>query len=195
MRFELLAYAGMFIIMVTSMNLLVNPNRRSSIIVLGVQYLAVFFLVIQAWSVGLSSIKLIAGWMAAAILGLSEMGIKEREEQTERTSGRLFRVFSGILIWILVFTITPGVSNWLPLPYVFIWSSLILIGLGIFQMAMSSNPLRIILGLFSTFSGFEIIYSAVENSVLVAGLLAVVTLGIAMVGAYLIIAPSLEKIE
>jgi hypothetical protein len=133
--------------------------------------------------------------MAAAILGLSELSIRNREESIEKDSGRIFRIFSGVLIWILVFTITPAANRWLSLPYVFLWSSMILIGLGILQMAMNPSPLRVILGLFTTYSGFEIIYSAVENSVLVAGLLAVVTLGIALVGAYLIIAPSLEKIE
>lgn len=41
------------------------------------------------------------------------------------------------------------------------------------------------MGLLTTISGFELMYAAVENSVLVAGLLAVVTLGLALVGAYL----------
>jgi hypothetical protein len=35
-------------------------------------------------------------------------------------------------------------------------------------------------------TGFETLYAAVEGSVLVAGLLAVVDLGLALVGAYLI---------
>jgi hypothetical protein len=37
-------------------------------------------------------------------------------------------------------------------------------------------------------SGFEILYSAVEGSILVAALLAVINLGLALVGAYLMIA-------
>ncbi len=195
MRFEILAYVGLFIIMVTSLDLLVNPGRRRSIILLGIQYLAVFMLVIQAWSIGLASIKLIAGWMAAAILGLTELSIRVKDEEQEKSDGRLFRIFSGVLIWILVFTLAPGANNWLPLPFVFLWSSLILIGVGILQMAMNPNPIKVILGLLTTLSGFEIIYSAVENSVLVTGLLAVVTLGIALVGAYLIVAPTLEKLK
>ena len=43
-----------------------------------------------------------------------------------------------------------------------------------------------LIGLLTTLSGFELIYAAVENSVLVTGLLAVVTLGLALVGAYLL---------
>ena len=37
-------------------------------------------------------------------------------------------------------------------------------------------------------SGFEILYSAVEGSILVAALLATINLGLALVGAYLMIA-------
>ena len=44
-------------------------------------------------------------------------------------------------------------------------------------------------------SGFEILYAAVELSTLVAGLQALITLGIAMTGAYLMSAPSMEPEE
>jgi len=37
-------------------------------------------------------------------------------------------------------------------------------------------------------TGFEIIYSAVESSILVAGLLAVTNLGLGLIGSYLLIA-------
>ena len=37
-------------------------------------------------------------------------------------------------------------------------------------------------------SGFEILYAAVEGSILVAALLATINLGLALVGAYLLIA-------
>jgi hypothetical protein len=37
-------------------------------------------------------------------------------------------------------------------------------------------------------AGFEILYSAVEGSILVAALLATINLGLALVGAYLMVA-------
>jgi hypothetical protein len=49
------------------------------------------------------------------------------------------------------------------------------------------------LGLLTVLSGFEILYSAVEVSALVTGLLAGVNLGLALVGAYLLLAPTLEE--
>jgi hypothetical protein len=40
------------------------------------------------------------------------------------------------------------------------------------------------LALLTALAGFEIVYAAVENSTLVAALLNVITLGLAMAGAY-----------
>jgi hypothetical membrane protein len=63
---------------------------------------------------------------------------------------------------------------------------MLLVGMGLIHLGMTTRPLRVLLGLLTTLSGFELVYAAVENSVLVAGLLAVVTLGLALVGAYLL---------
>ena len=46
--------------------------------------------------------------------------------------------------------------------------------------------------LLTALAGFEIIYAAIETSVLVTGLLAGINLGLALVGAYLIISPTME---
>jgi len=62
-------------------------------------------------------------------------------------------------------------------------------------MGVGSDTLTIIIGLMTTLSGFEILYSAVENSVLVAGLLAFITLALGLAGGYLIAAPHLEGKE
>jgi hypothetical membrane protein len=63
------------------------------------------------------------------------------------------------------------------------------------HLGWTANPFRVITGLLTVLTGFEIFYSAVEISALVAGLLAVVTLGLSLVGAYMIIAPTLESIS
>ncbi len=60
-----------------------------------------------------------------------------------------------------------------------------MVGFGLLIVGMASEPMRIIFGLLSIFSGFEIIYAALESSVMVAGFLSMTTLGIALVGAYL----------
>jgi hypothetical protein len=72
------------------------------------------------------------------------------------------------------------------------WGSFILMSIGLLQLSLTSHPLRVIIGLLTALSGFEIIYAVIETSILVAGLLAVINLGLALVGAYLLLAPMLE---
>jgi hypothetical protein len=45
--------------------------------------------------------------------------------------------------------------------------------------------MQLILSLLSGFSGFELLFSAVDTSALMAAMLAVSNLGLALVGAYL----------
>ncbi len=59
-------------------------------------------------------------------------------------------------------------------------------GTGLLQLGISKSPLRIIIGLLTVICGFEIFYAAVENSTLVTALLAVITLGLAVTGAYIL---------
>jgi len=67
-----------------------------------------------------------------------------------------------------------------------IWGGVLLIIMGILQIGMSIRPIRIIFGLLTAFSGFEVIYAGLEQSVLVAGFLVIITLGIALVGVLFI---------
>ncbi len=66
--------------------------------------------------------------------------------------------------------------------------------MGLLQLGMTTQVLRVILGLLTTFSGFEILYAAMEGSSLVAALLVVINLGLGLVGAYFLTASSEEKI-
>ena len=72
--------------------------------------------------------------------------------------------------------------------YAITGGSLILIGMGLLHLGITSYILRVVIGLMTVLSGFEILYSAVEGSILVAALLATINLGLALVGAYLMIA-------
>jgi hypothetical protein len=67
-------------------------------------------------------------------------------------------------------------------------ASLTLISMGLLNLGITSQPLPVSLGLLMILAGFEILYAAVEGSVLVAGLLAAVSLGLALTGAYLLTA-------
>jgi len=159
---------------------------------LAVLYLGLFLLVINYWSFGLSAVKLVAGWMALAILAASQGGEIINRTQLNR-QGVIFRIIAAVVIWILVFLIAPSVSFLIAQPLPVTWSGLILIGMGLLQLGMTTQTLKVIIGLLTVLAGFEVFYATVENSVLVAGLLAMITIGLAAVGAYLITLPSLEE--
>ena len=65
--------------------------------------------------------------------------------------------------------------------------------MGLLQLGITTQGLRVILGLLTTLSGFEILYAAMEGSSSVAALLVVINLGLGLVGAYLLTASSEEK--
>lgn len=173
-------------LVITTLFLLLSQNWRWSIIALAVQYLAGFVLVLQVWPFGLSAVHLVAGWMAGAVLSASQPSPELVEDQLSSSSTFIFRLLVATLVWILVFAGTPVLVKMLPLPASLMTGAILLIGMGLIHLGMTTRPLRVLLGLLTTLSGFELFYAAVENSVLVAGLLAVVTLGLALVGAYLL---------
>jgi hypothetical protein len=164
---------------------------------LAVQYLGMFVLTLQHWPLGMASVKVVAGWMSAAILGMTRSGLSDESEEEETLpGGRLFRLFAAGIVLLIVAVVTPGVDAIMadagaPITY----GSLLLIGMGLLHLGITGRILRVTLGLMTVLSGFEILYSAVEGSVLVAALLAVINLGLALVGGYLLLASNAQEAE
>ncbi len=180
------SYLAVVALVITTLFLLLSQNWRWSVIALAVQYLAVFALVVQVWPLGLAAVKLIAGWMAGAVLSYSQPNPDMVKDTHGAATGFIFRLLVAVLVWLLVFTLTPAVVGILPLPAPLVTGAMLLIGMGLIHLGMTTRPLRVMIGLLTTLAGFELLYAAVETSVLVAGLLAMVTLGLALVGAYLL---------
>ncbi len=192
---QAISLAAVIMLVMSTLFLLLSQNWRWSIIALAVQYLAMFALVVQVWPLGLSAVKLVAGWMAGAVLGASQPVAELVEDPQTPRSALVFRLLVALLVWILAYTMTPVIVALVPLPNALVTGAILLIGMGLVHLGMTTRPLRVLTGLLTTLSGFELIYAAVENSVLVAGLLAVVTLGLALVGAYLLDTLSAEEAE
>jgi len=74
--------------------------------------------------------------------------------------------------------------------------SLLLIGMGLLHLSVTDRILQVTVGLMTVLAGFEILYTAVESSTLMAALLAVVNLGLALAGSYLMIASNaVDEVE
>lgn len=174
------------ILVISGAVLLLTRSWRIRLGALALQYVGVFWLVTLSWPTGLASIKLVTGWMAAAILGISRIDQLPQDRRRWPTE-RLFFALVIIIVIFAVANVAPGMEDWIvTIRFSQSFGSLLLIALGLVHLGIASRGLRVIVSLLTLLSGFEILYAVVENSTLVAGLLAVVNLGVAMVGAYLL---------
>jgi hypothetical protein len=195
MSIEPLILGAVIAVSLTSIYILISKDWRFTIAALAIQYVGVFLLVSASWSIEMAVTKMVAGWMAGAILGIAMTSGAENRQEIEKsiTFGPVFRLIAATILAITITSLVIKSESWLSsisLPVM--WASFFLVGMGLLQLSLTSNPMRVIVGLLTALSGFEIIYAAIESSVLVTGLLAGVNLGLALVGAYLLIAPTME---
>jgi hypothetical protein len=184
-----------YLFIVTSLILSLELDWRISLFALGLQYVGVFILVGNTWPLDMAVIKLVAGWIAAAVLGMEMVHRSAIQQDREplRISGRVFRVILGFLVGLAALTFAPGIAQWMvQASYEQIIGGIFLIGMGVFYLGLSDDPFRLAIGLLTFLSGFEVFFAVLETSVIVAGFLPILTLGIAFTNAYLMAAPDLE---
>lgn len=184
------------LLLATSTGLLLSNDWRWSLGLLATQYIGVFWLVTQHWPIGMAAAKLVAGWMATAALAMTLLGIQYQGEPVGSLwpQGRAFRFFMIGVVVVLTVSVTPRMESSMPgLGLPVIAGSILLTGMGLLQLGTTSQLLRVILGLLTVLAGFEILYAAVEGSILVAALLVVINLALGLVGAYLLNAMEPEE--
>ncbi len=196
LAFPGLSLPALALLALTGLVLLLSRDWRWLILTLALQYVGVFMVVMLVWPMEIAVVKLVAGWMSGAILGMaiSSAPVAWQQEEHSSPSSRVFRLLAAALVGLAVGSLSSPLQAWLPGVSVgIILASLSLIGLGLLHLGLTSQPLRSVIGLLTVLSGFEILYAAVESSTLVAGLLAGVSIGLALVGAYLLLSPAMER--
>ncbi len=186
----ILQWVAVVVILATSVGMIVARNWRVSVALLAAQYLAVFILLLPHLPLGMASVKVVAGWMSCAIIGMTRSDLSDDpRDEGIWPRGRLFRLFAASMVGIIVAGATPAVDNIMAGAGTAVTGgALLLIGMGLLHLGITSQTLRVTQGLMTVIAGFEVLYATVEGSVLVAALLAAITLGLALVGAYLMIA-------
>ena len=185
----ILSWIAVMILLATSAGLILNSDWRWDLGLLAAQYLGVFILVAQHWPIGMAAVKLVTGWMATAAIGMTLNALTSHEEIIEEfwPRGHAFRLFMVGMIVVLSIAATPRVENTIPgIGFPVVAGGILLIGNGLLHLGTRSEITRVIYSLLTILAGFEIIYAGVESSILVAALLAVINLGLGLVGAYLI---------
>lgn len=194
MAINIVSWIAVGLILATSTIILISRDWRVSLGTLALQYIAAFWLVTRHLPFAMGSAKLITGWMVVAALGMTRLSLPTAEDENESASlqrGQWFRIILICIVALVTTGTTPRIEENIPgLGLQVIAGGLLLIGGGVAHLGVTSEPLRVILGLLTLLTGFEILYAAVESSILVAGLLAVTNLGLGIVGSYLLIAGS-----
>lgn len=194
--FPILNWFFVFLILITSTSLMLFRDWRWVLGSLALQYVGVFWLTLIHWPLSMAAVKLVTGWMSCTILGMVLLYFED-DPDAELTwpQSRFFHLAAALVIWVVSLTLAFRVAAWLGIDISVTLGGLILMGNGMLMLGMTTQPLRVVIGLLVLLSGFEIIYAAIENSALVAALLTIVTLGLALTGAYLMTPQVEEKPE
>ena len=194
---DLIAWVAVVALAAANIALFLNRDWRWSLGLLAIDYLAAFALTAQYWPLGLAAVKLITGWMATVALGMT--GLRANPEDTQSLTwlgARPFRLFGIAIVLLAAFAAAPSLEDMLPgIGVPVAAGSLILAGAGLLQLGMTSEVLRVVVGLLTLLCGFETLYAAVESSILVAALLSVVNLGLALAGSYLLVNSAIPEEE
>ena len=191
------SWVAVALVAASATGILLSRDWRWSLGLLSAQYLGAAALAAQHWPLGMAAAKLVAGWMATAALGMTITGLVSRQRADEQSwpQGRTFRILMAGMVFILAAVLTPRIENVIAgVGAPVIAGTIVLIGIGWLQLGSSDQVPRIIVGLLTVIAGFEVFYTAVEGSILVAGMLAVVTLGLGLVGAYLLTAAAPQDV-
>jgi hypothetical protein len=192
---DIVSWVSVGLVLITSVTILLSRDWRISMGALALQYLAAFWLVSRHLPFAMGSVKLITGWMVVAILGMTRLNLAQMEQNEQDTfypRGAFFRIILMGIVALAAFGATPRIESSIPgLGLPVIAGGLLLIGAGVAQLGVTSDLLRVILGLLTMLSGFEILYAAVESAILVTGLLAAINLGLGVLGSYLLMAGSI----
>jgi hypothetical protein len=187
---NILLWTALTLAVFASIGLILHRDWRWGIGFLALAYLVNFWFVQENWPFSMAIAKLVTGWMACAVLVLAQFSAhRAKDNPTIIPRGRLFHFFATGIVISVSFALTSRASSWLGLSLPISWGSMLLIGTGLLQLGISAQPFRIILGLLTVLAGFEIVYAAVENSILVAAMLSVVNLGLSLTGAFFLVLP------
>lgn len=183
MSAEMLAWLGAGMTLAGAAGVLVAGSGRWRVAALAVLHSGAVMGLQLMWPLSLLGVWLAAGWLAALLLAVAQ---REAVEVEPLTFGeRLGRSSAVVLIALAAFSLAPQTTAWIPfLARAAAFAGLTLIGVGFVMLGMAQTPLGWTLGLLMVLDGFVEIYAAVEQSVLVVGLLAVLALGLALLAGY-----------
>ena len=143
MAADIISWLAVGLILATSTTILISRDWRVSLGSLAAQYISVFWLASSHLPFVMGSVKLIAGWMVVAALGMTRLGLinLEEEEDTFWPRGRWFRVILTFMVLLVTAGSTADRSGdtGLGLPVI----QAAAIGAGVVHLGVTSSLLRV----------------------------------------------------
>jgi hypothetical protein len=175
--------AGYLLVLIGAFALTITRSWMYALIAFALETLGVGLLALQIAPVPVAVAKCIVGWLAVTILAITLSREKMVFTRTrEGAIAPLFRMALGILVFSSMLVLFPGLGGlFRDPPTGILLPSGFLIGIGLINLGMSEQPLRVALNLLVLLQGFELSYLWVEQSLLVLALLAIMDLSILLV--------------
>lgn len=200
-------YPAAYLVMFTAALILIVRDWRWSLLFLALQYLLAGFLFADVLLPHLAFMKVLVGMFVCLILYITarqvnwgrlpedvtpDEAVQLRKERFVRFGTLIlptdtpFRVFLALMVCLAVWAMAQRSGYLLPaVPEHFQLAVFALVGLGLVTLSLTSEPLMAGLGLLTFLTGFELFYSALEQSVAMLGLLGIVNIIVVLVIAYL----------
>jgi hypothetical protein len=161
-------------------------KQRILLGIMASEYLLSYWLMLTHLPVVESTALLLAGVLAILILGISTRAFSRQPLHSSTLPGSIaFRLAAGSIgILAAVGALRAEVVQLSELSDVYSLGGLILMLAGFLQLGLTSNEFRIGLGLLTLLTGFSMLYLAIEPSLAVVALVALVHLGIALTVSY-----------
>jgi len=184
-------------LIITASTILITRDWRLLILTLLLQYILVGLILSRLVRPDVAVLKIMIGAFICPILFLSARQVTvstpivptvlEQERNNPAATGWVFRLLTALVILLVTVTVSdmfvlPGLSPTLTIAVY--W--LVLVGLTV--LIITEDPLKTGIGLLTILTGFDLVYTTLEHSLLITGLWGAVNLLIALAISYLIIA-------
>jgi len=187
--------------------LVILVNWRLLIVALALQYILVGLMLTRVVPIELAAVKALVGIMICPVLFITARRVhwgrpeEEAEEDgtaAQRPQRRWWHILGAgwpvrVIVAVLALAISTSLASRGPLSIVTdvslsrdltIGASSVML-LGLINAALAENPLKVGIGLLSILAGFELLYTTVEPTLTIVGLLGLTNLFLALAIAYL----------
>ena len=204
-------FTAAYAVLLTAVLVIIIWDWRFALLALAAQYFFAGLLFVDLLDPRLAIVKLLAGWFACLILYVTARQVNwgghpqdvSTDELSDVAPERTFqigplkipaslplRLFLVLIMLGLLTSLFQRPDFALPviastMTYLSL-AILALVGLGVLGLALTSEPLKAGMGVLMFMTGFELFYSALDQSATMLIILAAVTLAIALIVAYLV---------